>query len=104
MSTSVRADLQHRLDVLLKRAAAITGDLRRPGHPDWSERAVEVENDDVLERLDEATRAEVAQLRDAIARFDAGTYGRCARCGRPIAPARLAAMPSATSCVDCAAR
>jgi len=100
----VRAELQERLAVLLKRSAAIAGDLRRPGHPDWSERAVEVENDDVLEGLDEATRAEVAQLRAALARLDAGSYGRCARCGRPIAPERLAAIPGATTCVGCADR
>jgi RNA polymerase-binding transcription factor DksA len=99
----VFAQLQSRLDVLTRRVGAITRDLRRPGDPDWKERAVEVENDDVLEGLDDASRIEVAQIRAALARLDAGTYGRCARCGEAIAPARLAAMPSATTCVSCAA-
>ena len=100
---SVRSQLQHRLDVLLRRVGAITSDLRRPGHPDWAERAVEVENDDVLEGLDDATRIEVAQIRAALARLDSGAYGRCVACGRAIAPARLKAIPSATTCVACAA-
>ena len=97
-----RTHLQDRIDVLLKRVGAITRDLRRPGDPDWQERAVEVENDDVLEGLDDASRAEVAQIRAALARIEHGTYGRCARCGRDIAAVRLAAMPSAITCVSCA--
>jgi DnaK suppressor protein len=38
----------------------------------------------------------------ALAKLDAGTYGRCDACGGPIAPKRLAAMPDAVLCVDCA--
>ena len=39
----------------------------------------------------------------ALARRDAGDYGRCENCGRPIAPGRLAARPAARTCIDCAA-
>jgi RNA polymerase-binding protein DksA len=37
----------------------------------------------------------------AIARLDAGTYGACARCGRPIAQERLDALPWAAHCIEC---
>ena len=37
----------------------------------------------------------------ALARFDQGTYGICANCGRPIDPNRLEALPHATLCIDC---
>jgi DnaK suppressor protein len=37
----------------------------------------------------------------ALARLDAGTYGTCIRCGRPIAVARLEALPWAEHCIDC---
>lgn len=100
--TVLRAELEDRLDVLLKRVDRIAGDLRKPGDPDWQERATELENDDVLEGLDDASRAEATAIRAAIWRLDAGTYGRCARCGQEIAAARLAALPSATTCVACA--
>jgi RNA polymerase-binding protein DksA len=43
-------------------------------------------------------------LRDvdaALARVDAGTYGICENCGRPIGEKRLAAMPSAVYCFEC---
>jgi RNA polymerase-binding transcription factor DksA len=38
----------------------------------------------------------------ALVRLDDGTYGRCEDCGRPIGPERLAALPAATTCIDCA--
>ena len=43
-------------------------------------------------------------LRDddrAIAKMDAGTYGACERCGKPIAIERLEALPWAQLCIDC---
>jgi len=40
----------------------------------------------------------------AIARMDAGTYGVCESCGRPIGKARLQAFPRATLCVPCKTR
>lgn len=37
----------------------------------------------------------------ALARLDAGTYGKCVRCGRDINPRRLDALPAASYCLDC---
>jgi DnaK suppressor protein len=37
----------------------------------------------------------------ALARLNDGTYGTCARCGRPIATERLEALPWAAHCIDC---
>lgn len=37
----------------------------------------------------------------ALKRIEAGTYGVCERCGRPIPEERLRAIPYATACVDC---
>ena len=50
----------------------------------------------------EAAQRELDDLDTAIRRLEAGTYGVCQRCGRPIAPARLEARPDATLCIDCA--
>jgi DnaK suppressor protein len=47
-------------------------------------------------------RTQLTEVDAALGRLDAGSYGRCARCGQPIAPARLAARPTATTCVSCA--
>ena len=53
--------------------------------------------------LDQA-RQQLARVDAAIARLDTGEYGRCERCGEPIPPARLAARPTATTCIRCAVR
>ena len=37
----------------------------------------------------------------ALARLDDGTYGTCLRCGKPIAEARLEALPWAEHCIEC---
>jgi len=87
----------------VERSSAIGSDLRRPSDRDWQERAIELENDEVLENLDEATRTEVRQVQLALRRLDAGNYGLCSRCGGPISPARLVALPSVSTCVKCAA-
>lgn len=47
------------------------------------------------------TRTHVAEVDAALARLDAGTYGTCERCGRPIADERLAVRPTARTCVGC---
>ena len=50
-----------------------------------------------------ATLMETLQaVNAALHRMDDGTYGQCDRCGNPIAPVRLEAMPSSTRCIDCA--
>ncbi|WP_341946757.1 TraR/DksA C4-type zinc finger protein [Microbacterium sp. LWH11-1.2] len=55
-----------------------------------------------LTGLAEAAASELRQVDEAIARMDAGTYGVCANCGRPIPPARLEVRPFAVHCVACA--
>jgi RNA polymerase-binding transcription factor len=52
----------------------------------------------------EATRRQVAELDLALRRLETGTYGVCELCGLPIPPERLAARPSARTCVGCAGR
>jgi DnaK suppressor protein len=43
----------------------------------------------------------LAQVQAALARLDAGTYGRCLRCGRDIPEDRLEALPWAANCIEC---
>jgi DnaK suppressor protein len=50
------------------------------------------------------TRDLLAQNERAIARIDAGTYGVCESCHKPIGKERLQAFPRATLCVACKQR
>lgn len=46
----------------------------------------------------------LAQVTDALERFEQGSYGICERCGVEIDPARLEALPYATLCLRCQQR
>jgi len=46
--------------------------------------------------------AQLGETDAALARVDAGTYGVCENCGRPIPAARLEVRPAARLCVPCA--
>lgn len=55
-----------------------------------------------LAGLADAAAIELRQIDEALSRADAGGYGICAACGRPIPGARLEVRPFATHCVACA--
>jgi DnaK suppressor protein len=45
----------------------------------------------------------LARIERALSKLDEGTYGDCDICGKPIARARLQAMPDSVMCLNCAA-
>ena len=59
------------------------------------------ERQQVVALLEQA-RQRLADVEAAVAHREAGDYGICENCGRPIAPERLAARPAARTCIDCA--
>jgi DnaK suppressor protein len=44
-------------------------------------------------------RSSLRDVEHAITRLDEGTYGICEKCGNPIEPARLEALPAVTTCI-----
>ncbi|MGY1736733.1 TraR/DksA family transcriptional regulator [Geodermatophilus sp. SYSU D00684] len=50
----------------------------------------------------EQARRRLADVDAAVTAVEAGTYGRCETCGGAIAPERLAARPTARTCISCA--
>jgi RNA polymerase-binding transcription factor DksA len=50
----------------------------------------------------EDLKVRALSVRTALAKLDQGTYGICERCARPIHPDRMAALPKAKLCIDCA--
>jgi len=98
----VKRSLMERLATIAERVERIGSHLRDPGSKDWEERAIELENEEVLERLEAAERREVSDIRAALRRIADGSYARCATCGGPIADGRLRALPYTSVCVGCA--
>lgn len=72
-----------------------------PPDPDFAEQAVERQNEDVVYGLDEAARAELVQIKNALKRMEDGEYGICQECGETIPLKRLEAVPFTSYCVDC---
>ena len=96
------------LDALLAeysaRANAISQNLASSHSPDFAEQALQRQNDEVLEALLAEARAGMRQVGLAKLRLAEGSYGECLRCGEPIEPARLQALPAAEFCLRCAER
>lgn len=86
---------------LQARLAKIEADLDAPGNPDDDDRAIERNNDEVLESLGGSGQTELFAIDAALSRITAGTFGACVRCGDAISPARLDAVPQAALCEAC---
>ncbi len=90
---------------LLRRLTKIDGDIQRKEgalERDSQERAMQLENDETLDALDEAACCELARIDQALEDLDDGRYGICRDCGRVIGPGRMEALPFAVHCVECA--
>ncbi|HVX18097.1 MAG TPA: TraR/DksA C4-type zinc finger protein [Acidimicrobiales bacterium] len=94
-----RDDLQSRLDELSRtEVAGSEGPLAYDDNfADSGQVAAEQgENQALAGQL----REQLDAVDKALARLADGSYGRCEVCGEPIAPARLEAMPAATTCIN----
>jgi len=105
MPPSPKEALLARLSVLVRREEKIARHLQGGDgrlEADFGDIANFVASDEVLEGLEDAALNEIQQIRSALNRIEAGTYGICPGCGDPIPPRRLEIMPAATRCVGCA--
>ena len=86
---------------LESRLARIETELDEPASARSDERAVERQDDEVLEAMGGAGISELRAVDAALERLAHGRYGTCARCGEAIAEARLEAVPYAALCQSC---
>jgi DnaK suppressor protein len=78
---------------------------RREGSP-FGKREEEATESFELEKrlaLEKRLKEQLAEIEHALDKFDKGTYGLCDKCGQPIDPARLEALPQANLCLNCKA-
>lgn len=100
---ALAATLRARLAELGGHVAALEAERRGALSDDFADQAGELETQDALAGIEDAHLAEARAIQIALTRIAAGSYGRCSRCGADIDPARLAALPTATTCIACAA-
>lgn len=114
LDDSTRADLVARLEADLVRLQADVDELARNHRDSLSEATGENAYRDhmadqgsaTFERemdltFEESERDALEDVRAALDRVKAGTYGVCTRCGAEIPAGRLEAMPTATMCIKC---
>ncbi|GLI98468.1 TraR/DksA C4-type zinc finger protein [Sphingobium sp. BS19] len=99
---SIRDRLASRLGALDIEVERLEAERRELLDDDFEEQAVAMEGHETLTAIERAALGEAAQIKAALARLQAGTYGLCGVCGEPIASARLEALPAASRCIACA--
>ena len=105
MATIVPAQMRSTLEAERKRLLAVIGEaIQAPGQMTYGSQAAAASQ--VFEQQrDLALRDRAAQqlelVDSALARLADGSFGTCVRCGEPIAPERLEALPWAAHCIGC---
>ena len=101
-AAKIKKKLEARLRELDERSHEIEAQYREPRDDDWTENAVEAENDEVLDEIENLAIGEIQKIKIALSKIEDGTYGTCRICDKSIAAKRLEALPYATRCIDCA--
>jgi RNA polymerase-binding transcription factor DksA len=113
MADGPRERLLAERDQVRRRLAALTGDFdavvaasldsNADDEHDPEGHTIAFERSQVTALVAQA-ESHLREVEAALERLDAGTYGTCERCGRPVPEARLEARPTARTCVGCAVR
>lgn len=99
---AIRKDLEEQHRHLSEQLGDEAPNLVPPSqNPDRSSLAMEYATHERDLALYEKNHYLLDQINAAIKRLDAGTYGICENCGKPIHNARLEALPYATLCIGC---
>lgn len=107
----IEQELRNVVDRLRQLGGAVVIEDLLPPLDDHSQFSDPTEGDQAQAQADReisfATRSLLLEranrLAEALERLREGEYGLCEECGESIAPARLRAMPEATTCVPCQA-
>ena len=104
-TTAIAKQLNERLASVVDRRERVARHVEHRDQPlpaNFSEQAIELENDETMSALALRLAAEESELRSALARLERGTYGRCQVCGLSIDQRRLDALPTTSTCIGCA--
>ena len=103
--SQLKEELLNTKKTLTARLEKIEHNKTRPDGPlssDWEEQAVELENYDVVDALEESELEELNQIDRALERMENGSFGRCQACSGSIEEASLMAIPFTNLCINCA--
>jgi len=84
------------------RLAKKVGHREEPLPADFSDQAVELENEETMLQLYNQSKVELVNFQIALERLEAGNYASCSVCGNEIEPERHESLPTTTYCISCA--
>jgi len=105
--TRLESELKHLNEQLAQLKASVRpAEERREGSPfgkreEEAAETLELETRLVLEKR---IREQLAEVENALGKFEEGSYGLCENCGQSIDPERLEAIPHAKLCMSCKAQ
>lgn len=94
---AARDELDQTIDRVAELAEPVSDDLPITA----ADAPVMGEIQDVQTTVADMQSERLERINAALQSIDAGTYGICKRCGKPIDPRRLEIEPEATTCIDC---
>ena len=95
--------LKMRLLDLRTLLAKVDHELHKPLPPDSEDQAIELENQEALEVIEQTDTTKILQIEAALMRISKGTFGICVKCGGAIDARRLNALSTAATCISCSA-
>jgi DnaK suppressor protein len=109
MNEQEKQDLRTRIDSAILEMKEKIAQLEEASRPIGPENAIgrvsrmdAINNKSVSEAALRTAKGKLSKLQNALQKLDTPGFGKCRRCGRPIAPARLMYMPESDHCVRCA--
>ena len=108
-TAAARRRLEDVRDELDRSVAVLSGDREAiplvADYPqDPADAGTNLAESDRAEAIMAAAKARRALVLEALARLDAGCYGLCKDCGKPVHEGRLEAKPEAARCLACQAK
>lgn len=93
--------LEEEREQALEELARLREALKTEVDPDADEGDPDLVEREKVMALVQGLERKLESIEYALRQAKEGTYGVCERCGEPIDPARLEAVPEATLCVNC---
>lgn len=96
----MKETLVSKRDELTNRIEKLEANKSRLLDQDSEEAAVQMEDDEVADGLEEIEIKELEEVNIALDKIEKGTYGICEVSGKPIEENRLRAIPFARTCIE----
>jgi len=100
MKRKLRRALLAEEEAIVRQLQPLAGN-HRERHADAMDEATQAAHDAVEDQRRAFLLRRLHGVRAALERIRDGEFGLCERCGEPITPARLEALPWATLCREC---